>query len=136
MAAGVALAFVLVRIARRRGPVGARRPYALGLLVAALVYVVFALAGAATGPWLALELVGVVLFGAAAWVGVRRWPLVLALGWGTHVAWDVLLHINGAGAAYTPTWYPWLCVSFDLVIAGAVGASLWSPTPVASRPAA
>ena len=48
---------------------------------------------------------------------------MLAAGWAAHVAWDVLLHLSGAGAEYTPHWYPWLCVSFDLVMAGAVLAS-------------
>jgi hypothetical protein len=37
-----------------------------------------------------------------------------------HVLWDVSLHLSGAGAMYTPDWYPWGCVSFDLVVAGAV----------------
>jgi hypothetical protein len=63
-----------------------------------------------------------VLYGLVALIGFKRWPAVLAAGWTAHVAWDVLLHLDGAGAAYTPGWYPWLCVSFDLVLAGAVMA--------------
>ena len=27
---------------------------------------------------------------------------------------------QGAGAGYTPAWYPWFCISFDLVVAGGV----------------
>ena len=45
---------------------------------------------------------------------------MLAAGWALHIAWDMTLHLRGAGAEYTPTWYPWACLSFDLVIAGAV----------------
>jgi hypothetical protein len=121
--AGFMLAMVLVFIANRRGA-AARRVYAIGLIFAAAVYVVFALAGSATTGWLAIEVLGLIGFGAAALLGVRTFPLLLAFGWALHVAWDVLLHLDGAGAAYTPSWYPWMCVSFDLVIAAAVWYSL------------
>lgn len=124
--AGVLLAGVLVAIANR-AHARWRRPYAVGLVVAALVYVVFALLGDAPGRWLVLEGSGVVLFGGAAWLGARRLPLILAVGWALHVLWDVLLHLQGPGAAYTPDWYPWLCVSFDLVIAAAVLVFLRRP---------
>ena len=131
--AGVALSLALVHFARRKGPGSAQRIYAVGLFIAAVVYVGLAMAGRASFQWLTLETLGVVLFGAAAFAGVRRWPVVLAVGWSAHVAWDVILHLDGPGAAYTPAWYPWLCVSFDLVVAGAVlaearrrnGPSLW-----------
>ncbi len=115
---GIILALVLIFVANRQGL--ARRVYAVGLACAAAVYVVFALAGRASPGWLGLEVIGLVGFGAAALLGLRAFPLVLAFGWAVHVAWDVLLHLEGAGAAYTPSWYPWLCLSFDLIIAGAV----------------
>lgn len=120
LVAGLALALGLVRFARGQGPREARRVYAVGLVVAALIYVAFAAAGRASMAWLAVEAFGVVVYGAAAVLGVRRWPSVLGLGWAAHVAWDTPLHVTGAGAVYTPDWYPWLCVSFDLVLAGAV----------------
>ena len=37
-----------------------------------------------------------------------------------HVVWDVGFHLQGAGAEYTLRRYPWVCVSFDLMVAGAV----------------
>jgi hypothetical protein len=111
---------LLVGLAYGGGEQGARRMYAVGLLAAALMYVGFAAAGGASAGWLSLEIVGLAFYGGVAWAGVRRWPVLLALGWTTHAGWDVVLHLDGAGAAYTPTWYPWLCVSFDLVLAGAV----------------
>jgi hypothetical protein len=120
---GAVLALALVGLARMYPPGRERLVYAVGLVCTALVYVVFGVAGGASAQWLALESLGVFLYGAAAWGGLRGRPWLLALGWAAHVAWDVLLHLSGAGAEYTPHWYPWLCVSFDLVMAGAVLAS-------------
>ena len=120
IAAGAVLALVLVGVARTRTPEEARSIYAVGLVVAALIYVSFAAAGDASNRWLVIECIGLLVYGVAAWIGIRRWPWVLALGWAAHVAWDVLLHLNGPGAVYTPHWYPWACGSFDLIVAGAL----------------
>ena len=127
LAAGALLALLLVFAANRRSA-GPLPVYAVGLAVTAAVYVVFALRGGASTRWLGIEILGFIIFGAAALIGLRSFPLLLALSWALHVAWDVLLHLNGAGAAYTPSWYPWLCVSFDLVIAAAVLRSLRNQT--------
>ncbi len=120
---GTILSLALVGLARRYPPVSERVFYAVGLVIAALVYVVFGVAGGASAQWLAVEILGVLLYGTAAWAGLRSRPWLLAAGWSAHVAWDVLFHLSGAGADYTPDWYPWFCVSFDLVMAGAVVAS-------------
>lgn len=120
---GAVLSLALVGLARWYPPGRERHVYAIGLVVTALIYVVFGVAGGAGSRWLALEILGVLLYGAAAWAGLRGRPRLLAVGWAAHVAWDVLLHLSGAGSEYTPHWYPWLCVSFDLVVAGAVLAS-------------
>lgn len=120
---GAVLSLALVGMARRHPSGRERRVYAVGLAVTALIYVVFGAAGGAGARWLALEILGVLLYGAVAWGGLRGRPWLLAAGWAAHVAWDVLLHMSGAGSEYTPHWYPWLCVSFDLVVAGAVLAS-------------
>jgi len=117
---GVVLALLLIRFARTRGGLGARRIYAIGLFVTALLYVLLAAIGGATREWLAIEGLGVLIYGSAAWIGVRRWPRALALGWAAHVLWDLLLHLNGPAALYTPDWWPWFCLSFDLIVAGAV----------------
>jgi hypothetical protein len=118
LAIGIALAFVLIRFARSRGGLEARRIYAVGLFVTALLYVLLAARGAAPAEWLAIEGLGVVIYGSLAWIGIRRWPRALALGWAAHVLWDFLLHLHGTAGAYTPDWWPWFCLSFDLVIAG------------------
>lgn len=115
--AGFVLALVLVAWARRMSPARAIRVYATALVIAALIYVAFALAGGAGAKDLVVEGVGLLLYGGAAWIGLRYWPPAIALGWAAHVAWDVLLHLDGAGAIYTPEFYPWMCVSFDLVLA-------------------
>jgi hypothetical protein len=115
--AGVVLALGTVFVTRRRRPATAHQIFAIGLVVAAFLYVVFALAGRAGPGWIGLELVGVGLYGSLAWLGFRRWPWVLALGWAAHVAWDLALHVRGAGAAFTPAWYPWLCLGLDVPVA-------------------
>ena len=120
---GTVLALALVGLARTYPPGRERRVYAVGLVIAALIYVGFGAVGGAGGRWLALESLGVLLYGSAAWGGLRGRPWLLAVGWAAHVAWDVLLHLSGTGSEYTPHWYPWLCVSFDLVMAGAALAS-------------
>lgn len=120
---GAALSLALVWLARTYSPGREERVYAIGLVVAALIYVGFGVAGGAGARWVVLESLGVLLYGAAAWGGLRGRPWLLAAGWAAHIAWDVPLHLSGAGAEYTPPWYPWLCVSFDLIVAGAVLAS-------------
>jgi hypothetical protein len=116
---GIALAFAFLTWTRAQPDAG-RRLYAIGLAVTALIYMVFALIGRAGARSLALEAAGVLLYGAAAWVGFRKSAALLAFGWAMHVVWDVGLHLQGAGAGYTPDWYPWGCGSFDLIVAGAV----------------
>lgn len=117
---GIIFSLAFVYLARKRGPKGERQIYAAGLVVAAILYFIFGLVGRADARWLAIEALGVIIYGAAAWAGLRGRLSLLALGWSAHVAWDVVLHLSGSGAVYTPFWYPWLCVSFDLVIAAAV----------------
>jgi hypothetical protein len=134
LATGLVLGLALVGYTRGKPWRRELRILAIGLVVAALIYVAFAIGGVASARWLGLESVGVLLFGGVAWLGFRRWPAVLAAGWVAHVLWDVLLHLEGAGAAYTPGWYPWLCLSFDLVVAGTI--LLRMPRASASRPGA
>lgn len=118
---GAVLGATLVALARRRAR-GARRLYAVALVVAALVYVAFAVTGGASVRWIVLEGVGVLLYGSVALIGMRRWRAALGIGWAAHVAWDLLLHLQGTPAHYTPTWYPWVCVGFDFVVAAAAVA--------------
>jgi len=120
---GTVLALALVGLARRYPPRREIRFYAVGIVMAALVYVFFAVVGGADTQSLAFEILGVFIYGAAACGGLRGRPWLLAMGWAAHVGWDVAFHLSGAGSEYTPHWYPWLCVSFDLIMAGTVLAS-------------
>jgi hypothetical protein len=97
-----------------------RAPVALGLVVAALIYVGFAVVGKASAFWILLELGGVFFYGGLAWLGFKKSSWWLAVGWAFHVAWDVVLHQFASGSGFTPAWYPPVCIGFDLVVAFAV----------------
>jgi Family of unknown function (DUF6010) len=113
---GAVLGGLFVLVARRLDSSAETRLLALGLIVAAIIYVVLALA-AADRSWLGLEAAGLGIFGLIAWLGVRASLWWLALGWAAHVGWDVGLHLERPQAVVGP-WYPLLCVGFDLVVAG------------------
>lgn len=97
----------------------ARRYYALGLVVAAVIYVLFAIFSGAP-VWLGIELGGVALFGALAWMGLRFSAAWLAIGWLVHPLWDGGLHLSGPGLGVAPLWYVLACLSFDLLVAAAI----------------
>ena len=114
---GVVGAIALVLLARSLAPRRELLVYGVGLGITAVLYVVLGLQRGAPARYLGLEVVGAVLFGSAAVLGTRRWPALLAIGWTTHVAWDLFLHPANA-PAYAPVWYPWFCVGFDLFVGG------------------
>ncbi|GAA4688209.1 hypothetical protein GCM10023215_25140 [Pseudonocardia yuanmonensis] len=92
-----------------------------GVLVAAAVfYVVFAAQGEAGGAWLVTELVGILVYGGMAVLGIRRSPYWLAAGWALHPVWDIVLHNVGPGRVFAPEPYTIVCLSWDLVVAAAV----------------
>jgi hypothetical protein len=127
------LGALFVLLARRRPNPGEVRLLAFGLIAAALIYIVLAIPKADV-RWLALEGVGVALFTALAWLGLRVSLWWLTLGWLAHVGWDVGLHLDRPQPVVGP-WYPLLCVGFDLVVAGfllsAAGTSRSSRTQAA-----
>lgn len=103
------------------------------LALAALIYVGFALRPGGQG-WMPVELAGLAAYGLVGGLGATRWPALLPLGWLAHGAWDALLH-RGVPTDFVPPWYPWACLSFDLVAAGVLAlkvrrvASLSPPPP-------
>jgi hypothetical protein len=97
-----------------------RAPIALGLVVAALIYLGFAVAGKASAFWILLELGGVAFYGGLAWLGYKKRSWWLAVGWAFHLVWDVVLHRFASGSGFTPAWYPPVCIGFDPVVAFAV----------------
>ena len=109
---GALLALPYLAYARKQR----KAAFAIGLVIAALVYVAFAIAKGDLRS-LGIELLGVAVFGALAFLAIRKWPMLLAFGWVAHVAWDLALH--------PLWWYPALCVGFDLVVAGFILGTLW-----------
>ena len=112
----------LVLIARTLAPRRELLIYGVGLGITAIAYVLFGLQRGAPAHHLGLELVGAALFGTAAVLGTRRWPALLALGWTTHVIWDLFFHPTNP--AFAPAWYPWFCVGFDLFLGGYIAGLL------------
>ena len=92
---------------------------AQGLVIAAVIYVVFA---AIWGDlrWIGIEVLGVVGYGVLAWLGLRHSPYWIALGWAAHPLWDVALHFMGPGQHIVPAWYAIACVSFDILVGAAI----------------
>lgn len=88
----------------------------MGLLVAALIYIGFALYQG-DGSWLMVECIGVAFYGLCAWLALRNSMIWLAVGWGLHPVWDAALHWFGPGAHIVPPWYAIACLSFDLTVA-------------------
>lgn len=112
---GALLGVIFVQFAGRRTGKPRFRTLAIGLVVAAAIYVVFAVR--ADAVWLATELGGALFFALLAYAALRSFPLLLALGWALHVGWDVGLHLLTAQLVVS-SWYPLMCVSFDLIAAG------------------
>ncbi|MEM1117043.1 MAG: hypothetical protein AAGJ11_11100 [Bacteroidota bacterium] len=124
---GVAFAAVYLAIGFRLGA-RERAWWSGGLIVAAGLYLGFALAQGEPGSALLFEVGGLVVYGAFAVRGLRgdlRWT---AAGWLLHGLWDGFLHQPGDLA---PVWYAWFCLSVDLV----VGVALWHRATTQMRPA-
>lgn len=109
--------------ARRRGadPARAHRfetvSWAIYLVLAALIYVGFALREAGDG-WMGVELGGLVVYSLLAWLGGARgrgW--LLAVGWALHAGWDLIVH-GGVPDQFVPHWYRWACLTYDFAAAG------------------
>lgn len=115
VAVGAVAGFLFLAWVRRAEEVESTR-LALGLVIAAVIYVGFAAGGSAGFSWIGIELLGVAAFGALAFLAFTRGIQWFALGWSVHVLWDVWLH--GPDLAFVPTWYPVACVAFDLMVAG------------------
>lgn len=116
---GVFLAAGFVLIARRSGSFAEeKRVYAIGLLIAALIYVGFGLFSDSIA-WIITETLGVPIYAVFVWLGLRKSGLLLAIGWAFHVAWDTLLH--DYSTAFVPHWYINVCIGFDLLLATYIG---------------
>lgn len=120
---GFVVAVVSVFVIRKLYPTKEVRVWGLGLVIAAAIYVAFALIGGAYN-YLPMELGGVVLYGAFAWLAVKHNLLWLAAGWALHVGWDVWLHSEEA-TAFVPPGYTDMCIGFDIAIAVYICWVVW-----------
>ena len=86
-----------------------------GLMVAAFIYLLFALINFNL-QWIFVESGGLTVFVIMSIIGLKKHPLFLGVGWLVHILWDVCLHTDPT-TSFIPSWYPMFCVGFDLVIA-------------------
>ena len=114
----VVIAFLLSRFV---GDHVGRSVLAIFLIMAAGAYQGFAIMASnllGAGPiWAPVELVGGVVFGTMALLGLRGSPWWLAAGWAAHPIWDIVLHYFGPGGSFAPESYAIACLSFDLLVA-------------------
>jgi len=93
--------------------------YALGLILAALIYLGHSLSRGVGWRAIGIEGAATLFFTGLGLAGWRRSAFMLALGWALHGGWDLWAHANLAGNLM-PYWYRWSCAGFDLVVAGYV----------------
>jgi hypothetical protein len=126
---GVILGAIFVWIAFAL-PRYTRQVLVVGLVLAALAYVHFSMDATDSPLWMAVELVGVAVYGTVAARGLRGSMWWIVAGWAMHPVWDVALHYAGPGRAFAPEWYTIPCLGWDLVVAGVVAyyivASRWA----------
>ena len=109
----LAIGFVLL-VRLSRSYTREKRSYAIGLVVAALIYVGFALFSDSL-RWMLIELAGVAMYAVFVWLGLRKSGWFLAAGWALHPPWDAGLHYS---TQFVPHWYIGACIGFDLLVAG------------------
>ncbi len=126
-AVGGALFLLFAYYAR---PLHTRKILARGLIIAALVYIYFSVDAHTSTSWLLVELLGVGIYGTLGMLGLRRSAWWLVAGWAAHPVWDIAIHYVGPGSEFAPAWYTIPCLSWDLVVAGALAYRLargWTP---------
>ena len=113
---GLVFGVALLLYARSYREKGEKLILAKALVIAAAIYVLFALIWGNT-TWLVIETAGMPLYGFFAWASVRYSAYWLAIGWLLHPLWDVWLHLLGPGATVAPEWYAVACITFDILVA-------------------
>jgi len=110
---GVIAGAIYIGLLRLFEPKRSLQLYAVGLFSAALIYVGFA--GLNHGlAHIGLEGSGLLIFGVLSWLGARRWPLLLGLGWLVHGGWDFW---HGAHHShYVPSCWPAFCAGIDWIV--------------------
>jgi hypothetical protein len=113
---GYAATLVVLLAYRLRGIRGSRHEFSLLTAFLAgmpVIYIAAWLRYGGTTDWLAIELVGLVLYWILAILGVTRSPWFLVLGIAAHGLWD-LGHYHRS--EYVPDWYAVGCAAIDLAM--------------------
>ena len=137
LVAGLLAGAWYVWFASKGHPGRERKAYSNGLLIAAVIYLFFALVPFDAG-WLGVEALGVVAYGILVWLGRHVSFYFVAVGWLLHPLWDVALHLRGPGRHIVPDWYAIACVSFDVLLAAVIAYRVytWQRESAASVPPA
>lgn len=120
---GVLFSLAFIALVRWLHPQRELALYGIALAPTAGAYVFFALIDGALNA-LPRELLGVLLYGGLGLLGAWRFPVLIAVGWATHVAWD-MAESGGVAASYAPAWWPAFCVGTDLFLSGYITAIIW-----------
>lgn len=111
---GIGIAALLLLYLQHKSDKYIRSSLANGLIIAALIYVFFALRMPSI-QWIAIELGGVLIYTIFAIAALRHALFWLGIGWILHIVWDAVLHANGY-PGYVPLWYIDACIGFDIVV--------------------
>jgi hypothetical protein len=114
---GAVLAVIAFLLSRFTTEIYGRALLAIFLFAAAGAYFGFAVLAGAGPIWTLVELVGVIVFGVMALLGLRDSAWWLAVGWALHPLWDVVLHYWGPGRSFASQPYAIACITFDWVVA-------------------
>ena len=114
---GAVLALIAFLLSRFTREIYGRALLAIFLITAAGAYFGFAVLAGVSPLWILVELVGVIVFGVMALLGLRDSAWWLALGWALHPLWDVVLHLIGPGGSFASQPYAIACITFDWVVA-------------------
>lgn len=113
---GVISSAVLLKFVHHKSPESRLNILGYALIIAALIYVLFAFIGSNL-TWIGIESLGVLVYGVFFVLSKNRGLYLLALGWLLHPVWDVGLHLFGSGVSFAPEWYVIMCISFDITVA-------------------
>ncbi len=113
---GLVAVWPLLHFAHQKRLKTVRRLLGQGLVVAALIYIGFAIIwGDLT--WIGIETLGVLIYSACYWLSNKFSIVWVGIGWLLHPLWDVFLHLIGPGNHVAPEWYAIACISFDVAVA-------------------
>ncbi len=112
---GLALGVSFLYLVRRQTWVPEIKIFQWGLVAAAGIYFTLSLIKAPIS-WIAIEGIGILVYGVFAWLGARYTPAWIGIGWLLHPIWDGFLHLYGPAPDVVPHWYAMTCLVFDGII--------------------